>query len=192
MFENFIKHTLKENNIIRRNLKLSHVKKLANAYDDLSKIPELKRFFRTKEEAETNLKNQKENKTIYDFRDYEWYVPTGNIIEFYVYQNPPIGVDFPMYFRCVLVELTRSGHNDYVTIAAGYRVNDNGNESNNLFGYQWEIDKDIDDMNMQILDKGVIFNGIHCLCGDEQYTDFDDLKKYVKKQIDIRNKNVVL
>lgn len=148
-------------------------------------------FFRTQDEAKQNLEFYKKNRDSVKFnnRDYDWYIPTGNKTEFYVYQDPPLGVSNPLCYKCILVELRRSGHNEPVTLVAEYNIDDNGNELE-MIDYSVFREETLFNARDDIQNFGITIDKRLCLTGDKLYQNFVNFSQYVKQQIDIKNKEL--
>ncbi len=111
---------------------MSFYKKLAGLLEDLKSIKQFEKYFVTKEDAEKHLDElRSKNKPIYP-EDGDWYEPTLEMEEFYVYQDPPLGITNILYGKCFVAELVRRGYDDIVCLAGVYPVDNEGNVSGKL------------------------------------------------------------
>lgn len=168
-------------------------RKYANVFNDLKSCPELKKFFWSKEEADKakEIYKQNKNKIRFDYHDYEWYTHDSDTEEFYLCQDIPLGVSFPLYFKCILTNFLLRGHNENTTIAAFYKVDSSGNDGE-FIGYQIYDFCDFNKVKQIFKSDGVTINDKPCTLNIDYCYDFAKLKKYIDDFIETRNNGIVV
>lgn len=173
------------NKIAQRLAKKFRLLKLALLSDDLKVYPDLKKYFRTKEQADEERYD--ENGIYHQELDW-WYTITNEDIKFFVYKMYGMGISRPLFGYAELFQMTKNTQ-DEDTICFVSFCSDNG-VIENVIGYKIFEGKNAKTVLTDIKDNGVVINNSTFLSGGKIFYIFDDLKEKVKKDLDNRNKNV--
>jgi hypothetical protein len=188
-----MKNSQKIFNLIERRLVLSYLNRFSsgsNFPDDLKSMKQFEKFFITKSDADKKVKELKEKHLPIKPEDLCWYEQVD--VDFlYVYQLPPDGVSQPLYRICYVAEFLRRGYDDPVCLSGVYQIDDDGNESSNLMGYKKVEDADLIQGMDDIREHGIKGWGKLYIGGDRVYQNFNDLKNYVKKEIEKRDNDLI-
>jgi hypothetical protein len=157
-------------NCIKKRLRRKLI--IASLQEDLKKFNQFKKYFTTENEDENNSYKE----MAYD--------------EFYVYQDPSLGIENPIFGMCQCVCMRRKGYDDPVSLAGLYKVDDNGNVVGAMIGYD-KVEGSISELRKKIKDNGIKGYGKLFLVGDEFYKNFDKIKDYAEQQIKNKSENLI-
>ena len=152
--------------------RIAELLKISELIEDLKKFKNFKEYFVTKEEDDINYYVEEQ----YD--------------EFYVYQDPPLGVTQIIYGKCCCTSRRRKGYDDPVAFAGVYTVDEEtGNITSQLQGYK-KIDGTLADIEAKIINEGIKGYGKLFLTGGQIFHDFNTLKEYIQPQIENRDNSL--
>ena len=190
-FKNIFANINSEKNKIQKRIILSNLQYFASLLTDIENMNRFKKYFVTKEQANINIENKKQNNEPIYAEDGDWY-EHGEEIKFYVYQDPPIGVTNILYGEVTIIEFLRRGYDDVISIAGIYSVDENTGitDETKLMGVYIFEGLTIMQVFQEINEHGIRGYGKLYITGGRRFVDFDKLYKYSIEQVNKKNKKL--
>jgi hypothetical protein len=170
---NFLKQ-ISSNRIKNRLVREAYLQKIADFLEDLQKFKKFQRYFITEEDAKKKVEELKENEEPIYSDALEWWVPSGNIEEFYMATAPGNGGLSPLYAKCFMIEFMLHGCSGPVCLLGLYQSDEKGNISS-MIGYKSYENTTLPEGLKKIQEEGIKGFGKFYSCYNKIFYDIDEL-----------------